>query len=319
MKKNYSLITIAFIITIICAFLVSCPLLWPKPDQERWIAGRELLGYPEWLTPHKDSIYAFGVSECIDWQSEKGKQFHTLVPDDVIDGGYVGKFRVLLIGQYTSILFNDKERTSYALFYNWVHEVNSTTTGHYFTQSDSEKKFEYTCHAKTNLRENETDSNKANVLITRLSTSGELPNRFNYKLTIAGGTVIDIDLKNRFETKTVVPTLIQYSWMPKRVGQFFYDTDSNEFKLEGAMIIIQKDTSNIRKGGLFCFEGISFKDVDDTNKTISFWLEDRTQSDFADYVTLKVHDDLEYADISYHKEGQSEPVCMDMNVKCVYE
>lgn len=318
MRKKQLFLNV-LLISLFCSFFVSCPLLWSEMDQEEWIAGRELIGYPEWLTPHKNSSYAFGVSEWLDWQSEKGKQFHALIPNDVIDDDYAGKFRILLIGQYTSILFNDRAGTGYALFYNWVHKVNSTNIGHSFPQSDSKKKFEYPCYAKKNLRESETDSNKANVLITRLSTSGELPNRFNYKLTIAGSLVIDIDLKNRFETKTVTSLLTQHSWMPKRVGQFFYDADSDEFKLGGDAISVQKDTSNLRKGGVYCFEGISLKSADDANKTISFWLEDRNLGGFADYAVLKFHDDLKLADISYYKDGIVEPVRTNNDVQCFSE
>ena len=164
MKNKYLLVAISFII-IVCSFLVSCPGM---SKNNRWIRGSEIHFYPRWLRHTNFEVFAnspaYGVSDWIDWQSEQAKQFHTLVPDTVISDAFQWKFRLVLIGQDTTIVFNDEQRTSYIMFFNWVHKVNSPTLTMTIPQKNEEQKYEYDCHIKTNLRESETNDNKGRIL-----------------------------------------------------------------------------------------------------------------------------------------------------------
>ena len=75
---------------------------------------------------------------------------------------------------------------------------------------------------------------------------------------------------------------------------------------------------------LYCFEGISLRSVDETNKKISFWLEDRNESDFADYLEIHITKEdwtdepkrgatknnkcLMKGTLGFYKEGDPNPV-----------
>ena len=49
---------------------------------------------------------------------------------------------------------------------------------------------------------------------------------------------------------------------------------------------------------LYCLEGITLRNIDESRRAISFYLEDRKESDFADYFELVIGDERPYKDNS---------------------
>lgn len=306
-------------------FFISCPS--NKDDNEFYLRGKIISNYPNWLDPH-GIMTTQNISLWTDWQSEQGKALHDYVPNDVIADDYNGKFRLLVSGQNIILLFNDPVGTAITILFNWIAETKTTSNIINISQKDIDHKFEYDCYAKTNLHEGEKSSNKAHVSMTRLSNKNEIPNKLNYKLEIAGNTVISIELINGIITeKATVPKA--HSWFPSNV-EFIYWNDTNIqlclwYTGENKNILLwypfgMNLNSNVLKSVLSCYEGISLKEINDAEKEISFNLLDATQSGFADFFTLKIFDN-KTASITYYKYNEvNSPVKVrtDNNLECVY-
>ena len=293
----------------------ACPF---NPDNEFYLRGKEISNYPEWLNPYHGESGAAGVSEWLDWQGEQGKSLHDYVPENIISKDFNGKFRLHLGNQDTHLVFNDSKSTAIVILYNWVAEVKSCSNGIDIPQKDIENKFEYGCYAKKSLYDEETDENKAQVVLTRLESS-TTENRFNYKLKIAGNLVIDCNMKNNFILKEVPIDIEKYVWIPYEVGWLKLNKTKNAIKFEQSYYFDMGKSLTVIENCIECYEGISSirGKIDDANKTISFNLVDTEQ---CDYITLKIADDLKNASIVYYKleNGETKIVRYKENLLCSY-
>ncbi len=307
--KQTKLLFINLLTVCALVFFTACPF---NPDNEFYLRGKEISNYPEWLRG------GVGVSDWLDWQGEQGKSLHDYVPENIISKDFNGKFRLHLGNQDTFIVFNDSKSTAIVILYNWVAEVKSCANGIDIPQKDIENKFEYGCYAKKSLYDEETDENKAQVVLTRLESS-TTENRFNYKLKIAGNLVIDCNMKNNFISEEVPIDMKKHSWFPCSVDRLKVNETKTAINFaKGYHAFMGKDLKTW-ENCVDCYEGISLHgEIDDAKKTISFNLLDAKQSDFADYFTLKVADDLKTASITYYKieNSKAKIIRCNENLEC---
>lgn len=299
----------------ILVFFTACPF---NSDNEFYLRGKEISNYPEWLNPYHEICGGIGFSDWLDWQGEQGKLLHDYVPKNIISKDFKGKFRLHISTQDTFLVFNDSKSTSIVILYNWVAEVKSCANGIDIPQDDIENKFEYDCYAKKSLYDEETDENKAHILLTRLESS-TTENKFNYKLKIAGNLVINCDMRNISIPNEVSIDIEKHSWIPYEVGWLKLNKTKDAIKFVQSYYASMGKNLTVWENSVDCQEGIvSIRDkIDDANKTISFNLVDTEQ---CDYITLKVADDLKTASITYYKVENEKPklIRCDESLLCLY-
>lgn len=280
MKKVISLLLIT---TIICIF-VSCPAGIPDWMIEN---GQEIKNFPEWTT----SCNAF--SNWMDWQSNDGKNLHTLVDDSIISDEFSGKFRLGLQGQNIIIGFNSPKGECIRL-YNWYDNIdNWENSVVYIEQTDPEHKYIYDCYCKKQKSDSATEINKSRVEMTRKDN-----NSFHYKQKIAGTTIIDCNFynlafyckdldKNTYTEPTDIPVPLN-EYFPigfideEETFLYFHPIDgSNSYK---KIATFPKDLFRY----IYCPEGVSFREINDEKNRISFNLLDSEESDYIDYIEIEV-------------------------------
>lgn len=333
MKRNISYILISILLLLA---IISCDLRAKFTE----VRGKIIVEYPDWCCLYvadKEGIEkinadsgqypAFGYSEWMDWQSNRGKLLHKYVDDSIITDNYFGKFRIEMLGQIIRICFNDS-KSSYVEYFTYIGDYTDYYQDRLINIDTSSNEMKYSCwfrqgDGSVEFSDKCQETNKAMVIMTKINDKS-----YNYKLTVADEIIINVDLKNIADALNGANLEKKYSWFPTVFSEvigtnylendyygkgwiFFHNTD-NVISLSVAQMI-----------PLYCFEGISLRSIDEENKKISFYLEDRAQSDFADYFEIHITNEkwedcpergaipknrLMKGTLGFYKEGDPTPV-----------
>lgn len=268
---------------------------------------------------------SFGYSDWIGWQSDSGKLLHDLVDNSIISDDFSGKYRIESYGQLFFIGFNDANLSRVELF-QYIGDYKDYSTDRLVKIDTSLDVVEYDCWLRHYIYINGyehfadkcTEKNKAHVLLSKIDDK-----TYNYTLTVANKTVIDVVMKNHANEPKMPELEKEYSWFPSSFAELEGDGRIS-FDIKNKVVHIT--TRDLLSGSWpFCFEGFSLRSVDEENKKISFWLEDREQSDFADYFEIHITKEdwtdepkrgadkdnkrLMKGTLGFYKEGNSTPIC----------
>ena len=294
--------------------LVSCPIE-PIFDNMDFL-GVQIYNYPSWVNVENVDIKTYAgeatlaYSPWLDWQTE-GKELQRFVSaiGSVNSKDYQGKFRLIMNCQTLIVGFNDKDSSSFK-FFCYIAPIDMTNIAEYFdakflaiSPTFDENIFSYDCwfreYATNRFLDEKTNANYAKITLKRINNS----NQFNYLLSIGGKKVVDTVMSAVSQKEIAKANLgREISWIPVRFNEIignsstsrnYYGRASLEFKLsDNNMLVSLKHQLNT----LFCMEGITLREVDEEKRTVSFYLEDRNESDFADYIELVVGTEKPYGD-----------------------
>lgn len=304
--KKLSLKIILFF-CIICLF--SCKDYWTLPqDHHLMIEGIKIGNFPKWLNGFEEACYGF--SDWLDWQGEQGQKLHKYVEDSIISDDYKGQFRILVTNQQVKVFVNDLKPRGQTIFYNYLWKKKHYAQRYDYPQADIAHSFIYDCYAKRDLYKDETEQDKAHVEMTLISSTS-ISNIYRYKQEICGEIVIDVELKNNSRPEgAVVSDLSKYEWLP-------FCTESD---ILYASLDFEDYENIIRFNGMYCYEGISLRDIDDIAHEISFNLLEDKKYFFADYFTLKVYKEELRGELTFYKEinGIPQVILVDNKHKLFY-
>lgn len=305
---SFKRVVLTFIMGLFCALFISCPTsFFPSENpknlesikEENILRGEQLSeSYPSWMVK--------GYTSWFSWQSEQGIMLHDYVSDSVISDDYNGCFRLLINGQDLGICFNDVNNTVIELMYLFSDSVKTVT----------DNKFEADCYVKKNLKERNTETNSAKLIINK-TEDGHIT-RFIVK---KGETeIIDVDVHDYGDKLSIE----RPSWLKKNITtsdwmkdfwsmSHFYDnynpacsilefSDDPWFGLDNPKPFLFFH---------FSYEGVSIKGQDDVNHIFSLNLSDGESGGFADYVEIRLRDDkvekYDAVDLTFYKITDGAP------------
>ena len=293
--------------------LVSCPLQFTSDD----FLGKRIINYPSWInelnaefkTSPAEQILAY--SPWMNWQ-EEGKELQRFVKKvGKIDAvNFNGKFRLIMRCQELFVAFNDSD-LSYARFFCYIGDFKAYNIDQYekekyiYTPINNENIFEYDCYfreyslSRCAFVDNVSDSNKAHVKFEKVDDN------IKYILTVAEKEIVNttlLALKTRYQKIDLGKEL---SWMPYSFKEINPDFKNMNQYYGVSMMDFYKNRENPQEfefryslKTLYCLEGITLRSIDESRRAISFYLEDRKESNFADYLELVIGDERPYKDNS---------------------
>lgn len=323
------------IITILSFLFIGCPSHINFDEYQ----GKIINEYPDWCCLYvnassKEKVKAesggypaFGYSEWKDWQESEGKLLHSFVEDNVIADNYSGKFRIAVFGQLIKICFNDAN-SSYTDFFAYLGDFNNYYKDRLvYIDLDSDV-VKYDCWLRkgngySKFSDICNESNSSKVSMRKIDD-----NTYNFLLMVQGEKIIDTMLKNISVSLKPAEVTKIYSWFPAAftevIGDNYY---KNGYYGKGRILFLVNDNhislALAQMVPLYCFEGISFRSVDEENKKISFNLLDAGKSDFADYFEIHILDEywtdcpergatenssLMKGTLGFYKEGNTMPI-----------
>lgn len=276
-------------------FLLSILFRGCLTNTDFYIYGVLITNYPEWCFGKLDednpndyysNYYCYGYSDWKDWNSSDGRLVSSLVDETLVPDNFDGKYRLLVINQFLYICFNDREMTSIQLnnYYGDYDAANPKKNDlKVSVKQSSADVFEY----DATLHSEAAQQFYGKKTYVRLEKKSEA--QFTYKLEVDGNLYASETMTNYkadYGSASFPKMVEEYEWLPKK-GMNFHSSVSNgaSFKVSEHLLSIDR-TDYLPM--YYCFEGISLRDIDEKNKTVSYNFLDAGKNGYCDYFEIKI-------------------------------
>lgn len=288
-----------FGIVLLSILFTGCPDVFFIPDPSEEEHGLLIVNYPEWCegeinTEDRFSMFHFsyhcyGYSDWKNWNSSEGELIFSLVDKDLVPEVFDGKYRLVVINQYLYVCFNDKKMTNIRL-HNYYGDYERENNNQISINQSSKNVFEYDAA----LRGEITLQMYGKRSHVRLEKKTET--QFTYKLDVDGKTYVTetmINYKAEYGSAIFPMKVEEYEWLPKNGMDFdvgnkilgpIFDVNGNSLSIGRG----PGNSGNIYLMLMYCFEGISLRNIDGENKTVSYNFLDAGKNGHCDYFEIKI-------------------------------
>ena len=245
-------------------FLMGCP------NNFKETMGKTIENIPSWAYEY---VYSDPFSEWKQWNNSN--KLHSYLSNDFDLDTYDGKYRLLVIGQFVGIEFENGNAGE--VLYVWLEDAYCDD---YFVTIPQKKEdeFVFSGYLKTSIEEEPTK--KAEVIFSKIETKNSY-STFNYSLKVEGNEIINENfksLKKDYFNKNAVP-----EWASKifsnenKEYEFNYSYDDSFYLGLNSFSLLKYNFDSLgklHKNELLYHGGMKEISVDEANKIVEYELFD---------------------------------------------